>query len=132
MTTSTFSRFLQLMSLVFFGAGGMHLLFGLQAEVLLGTALSADTLTSPGLDSQNRFYGTSFMLYGVVLLLAAGDLERFAPVLKAALWLVFAAGLARLISVALLGWPAPLVTVLLALELLLPPPVLLWSARLLD
>ena len=127
-----FCRFLQLMSCAFFGAGAMHLALGLNAEVLLGTNLSPNTIESPGLDSQNRFYGTCFMVYGVILLFAAADLARYAPILRAALWLVFAAGMARFLSVALYGWPPPLIGVLFALELSLPPVALYWLSRLLD
>jgi len=118
--------FLRVMSLVFFAAGAMHLTMGLSADVSLGAEVSATTLRDAGLDSQNRFYGTCFMLYGVVLLYAATDLTRYLPILRAALWLLIAAGLARLLSVWLYGWPSVMINVLLALELLLPPLVLIW------
>src|SRR5262245_2634357 len=54
--------------MVFFAAGAMHLTMGLGADALLGANVSAQTLTDAGLDSQNLFYGVSFMLYGVLLI----------------------------------------------------------------
>ena len=110
--------------------GALHLVLGPGAEVLLGAQLPAEALADPVLDSQNRFYGVAFSVYGVLLFLAASDLERYGPVLKVLLWVFFAGGLARLVSIALVGWPPPLVLALTALELLPPPLLLLWLARL--
>lgn len=105
-------------------------MLGLGADLLLGVRVSAETLGSAGLDSQNRFYGAAFMLYGVLLLLIAKDLERYGPILRALLWVFWFAGAARAISVALFGWPPPLVGVLFAVELVVPPLLLVWHARL--
>ena len=110
--------------------GALHLVLGPGAEVLLGAQLPAEALADPVLDSQNRFYGVAFSVYGVLLFLAASDLERYGPVLKVLLWVFCAGGLARLVSIALAGWPPPLVLALTALELLPPPLLLLWLARL--
>jgi Ni/Fe-hydrogenase subunit HybB-like protein len=59
------------------------------AEVLLGAHVPADVLADPVLDSQNRFHGVAFTLYGVLLFLCATDLSRYAAVLRCPLawWL---------------------------------------------
>ena len=111
-------------------AGSLHVVFGLNADASLGAEISAQTLIDPSLDSQNRFYGGAFLLYGVLLLVIAANLEKYAFILKCLLWVFLVAGLARFISVALYGWPAPLVTVLFIAELVFPPVLLVWLAKL--
>jgi ribosomal protein S18 acetylase RimI-like enzyme len=129
-TPAVFANFLRLTSMVFFAAGAMHLTMGLGADALLGANVSAQTLTDAGLDSQNRFYGVSFMLYGVLLIIVASDMQRYAVILKSTMWVLCAAGLARLIPVWLYGWPPVLIGLLLIGELTVPPLVLLWFAKL--
>jgi Domain of unknown function (DUF4345) len=107
----------------------LHLAFGLNAEVLLGAAVPAQVLAEPTLNSQNRFYGVAFALYGVVLYLCARDLRRYESFFKAAVWVFFFGGVARLVSWATHGAPAPLVIVLAASELLIPPLLLVWYAK---
>jgi hypothetical protein len=43
----------------------LHLTLGVGADVLLGANLSPAALADPALDSQNRFYGVAFSVYGV-------------------------------------------------------------------
>jgi Domain of unknown function (DUF4345) len=88
-------------------------------------------MADPALSSQNRFYGVAFSLYGVLLLICAGNVVKYQTILRAALWVFFAAGIARFIAMATHGLPPPLVLALLASELLLPPLLLFWLARVL-
>lgn len=117
---------LRILGPAFVVAGSIHLVFGVAGESLLGAQLSAASIADPVLDSQNRFYGTAFTLYGFLLLLCAQDLARYAPVLKLTLWVFFAAGVARLVAVWFTGWPSLLVVVLLVIELVLPVVLLVW------
>ncbi len=119
---------LKLIAPVFVVVGALHLTLGLGADAMLGARVPDAALGDAGLDSQNRFYGVAFTLYGVLMYLAATDLERYAPVLRALLWVFFAAGAARLVSIATHGLPPPLIVALIASELLLPP-LLLWWLR---
>ena len=128
--TGLLPNFLRGAALLFLGAGGIHVALGLQADLLLGAGVSELTQLDPGLDSQNRFYGGSFMAYGVLLWLSASDLRRYAPVVRILLWVLLGAGLVRFISVWKFGWPPPLIGVLFALEILVPPAVLVWLGRL--
>jgi Domain of unknown function (DUF4345) len=50
-------------------------------------------------------------------------------VLRCVLWVFFAAGIARLVSVAIHGLPPPLVLALLVSELTIPPVLVLWLNR---
>jgi hypothetical protein len=125
----TLALFLKVCAPIFVLVGALHLLLGLGADALLGANVPPKALADPGLDSQNRFYGTSFMLYGVLLFLCSTDLARYATVLRCLLWVFFAAGLARLVSILVYGFPPPLIIALLFSELLGPPLIVWWFSR---
>ena len=116
---------LKLLAPVFFIVGALHLVLGLGADALLGAKISPEAMTDPALDSQNRFYAVAFTLYGVLLFLCSTDIPKYATVLRCVLWVFFAAGLARFVSIALHGSPPPMIWLLLVGEVL-PPPLLAW------
>ncbi len=116
---------------VFGIVGALHLVLGVGADVLLGAKLPPEALADPVLNSQNRFYGVTFTLYGVLLYLCATNLQKYATILRCVLWVFFAGGLARVVSMATHGVPPPLVLVLLVSELLLPPLLHFWLSRVL-
>lgn len=120
---------LKLVAPVFVLAGMLHLVLGVGADVLLGANIPTEAVGDPALDSQNRFYGVAFTLYGVLLWVCASDLPKYATVLRCIFWVFFVAGLARLVSFAIYGPPPPLVLTLLASELVLPPVLALWLRR---
>lgn len=126
---SALSNLLKVVAPIFILISTMHLLLGPEADVMLGANLSQQSLADPVLDSQNRFYGVVFALYGVLLFLCATNIVKYATVLRCLLWTFFAGGLARLISIAVAGMPTLLVIGLMALELLLPPLLLWWLSR---
>lgn len=128
--TGLLPLFLRSAAVLFLAAGGLHVALGLQADVLLGAMVSTETQIDAGLDSQNRFYGGCFMAYGLLLWLSAADLKRYAPVVRTLLWVLLGAGLVRFISVWKFGWPPFYIGVLFALEVGIPPLVLIWLGRL--
>lgn len=104
----------------------LHLFLGLRADAMLGSPVPAEIAAEPSFDSQNRFYGVTFSLLGVVLLIAAGDVTRYAPMIVAALGVLLVAGIGRVIAWVLHGAPAkPLIGILVA-DLVLPPVYLVW------
>ncbi len=121
--------FLRVMAISILLAGSSHLLLGVGAEALLGAKLSAQTLAEPSLNSQNRFYGTSYMLYGILLWVCTWDMDRYALIFRILLLMTFAAGFTRIISALLHGWPSPTIIALAVSELLLPPVVFWWQKR---
>lgn len=125
-SSNLLTYFLRATSAVFVLAGTMHVTLGLGADQMLGAQVSSQSMMDAGLDSQNRFYGATFTLYGVIFFMAASNLARYLPLLKATVWVFFIAGLVRFISVWIYGWPPPLVAALFAAEVLLPPFLLLW------
>ena len=116
------SIFLRLLAPVFLAVAALHLVLGIQADAMLGTVVTPEMAREPSLASQNRFYG-------VVMFLCAGDLRRYAPILRALLVVFFCAGLARFVAWATLGPPAPMVVGLLVSELVLPPVLGWWLRR---
>ena len=125
----TLATFLKLLSPIFVLVGGLHLALGVQADVMLGAELGVDALSDPVLDSQNRFYGVAFSAYGFLMYLCATDIPKYQSVLRVLLWVFFAAGVARIVSITLHGLPSPMVVVLLVTELVLPPVCALWLKR---
>ena len=124
------SLILKLIAPAFLVVSALHLFLGLGADVMLGAQLSAAVVSDPVLDSQNRFYGVAFGLYGVLLYLCATDIARYGLVLRCTLAMFFFAGLARLVSLALYGVPSALVLTLLLIELVGPIVLWFWHARL--
>ena len=120
---------LKLVAPIFFIVGALHLTLGLGADALLGAKVSTEAMADAALDSQNRFYGVAFTLYGVLLFLCSTDIRKYATVLRCVLWVFFAAGLARIVSIATHGFPPPLVIALLVGELLPPPLMAYWLSR---
>ena len=117
---------LKLLSPVFVLVGLIHLALGPEAEVLLGAELSPQSLADPVLDSQNRFYGVTFTVFGFLLYLCATDIHKYAAVFYICIWVIFAGGVARLISMAAAGIPSGFVIALLAVEILAPVLLTLW------
>ncbi len=105
--------------------GFLHIVLGPQADVLLGAQASPESLSDPTLDSQNRFYGAAFLLYAAVFIHCSSDMVRYRTLLSMAMCLIFLGGLARLVSVAVVGWPSHPTIALLVAELVVPVPVLL-------
>lgn len=120
---------LRFMAITIVLAGSSHLLLGVGAEVLLGAQLSAEIRAEPSLNSQNRFYGTSYMIYGILLWLCTRDMARYTVVFRILLLMTFFAGLTRILSVILHGWPSSTIIALALGELFLPPIVFLWQRR---
>jgi Domain of unknown function (DUF4345) len=118
---------LRIAALACVGAGLTHALLGVSGDWIIGVE-PANPINS-SLDSQNRFYGAAFLLYGLLLWIGAGDVKRFAPILKAVFGIMFLAGCARGLAVLAHGWPSTQIIVLWASELVLPPIMWIWLDR---
>ena len=117
---------LKIIAPIFIVVGVLHLVLGVGADVLLGAKLPVQALADPVLDSQNRFYAISFTIYGALFYLAATDLARYNVMLRVLLAVFFAAGLARIVSIFVVGMPSIAVLFLLATEVILPPALIVW------
>jgi Domain of unknown function (DUF4345) len=118
------SLVLRLTGVICIAVALLHGMLGVSGDGVLG--IGVPSLIDPSLDSQNRFYGVAFGLYGVLLWMGGGDVRRYARVLKAIFVLMFLAGVARGLAVVAHGWPTPQIIGLWASELILPPLLWLW------
>jgi hypothetical protein len=120
---------LKLMGVAIVGIAAIHVVLGPGADLMLGSGLSKQSRVDPSTDSQNRFYGAAFALYGLLLFYCSGDIVKYRPVLLICIGTFFVAGLARLVSVLQTGWPSTAIVGLLAIEPVLPPLLILWLRR---
>lgn len=109
-------------------AGLSHVALGLGADAALG-ANPGEAMLEASLDSQNRFYGMTFTVYGALTWLFTTDTARYGTMFRTLMVIFFLGGLARLLSIAIHGMPSPMVCGLAVSELLLPPIFLFWQAR---
>lgn len=76
------------------------------------------------MDSEDRFYATLFLGFGLAHVWAARDLAHRSGLVLAMQATFFVGGLARIVSVLAVGMPIPLFVFLGGLELVIPP--LVW------
>lgn len=110
------------------------LLFGAVCCAIALTHIALGPAAIPGalpvnatMDSEDRFYATLFLGFGLALIWCSRDLRLRSRTFAVLLLVFFAGGCARLISAALVGLPSTLFIVLGAIELLLP--LLLWAVH---
>jgi Domain of unknown function (DUF4345) len=120
---------LRILSVAFIAVAALHLVFGMQADAMLGAPVTPEMASEPSFDSQNRFYGITFSLLGVALLISATDLRRYEAIVVATLGVLFAAGIARVIAWAIHGAPSPVIMGIVCADLLLPPLLYFWLKR---
>lgn len=80
-------------------------------------------------DSEFRFTNSFWWVAGLLVWWSVPRVERATTVLRMTLGAAFVGGLARLIAVAVSGWPHPVFIGALAIELVIVPLVLWWQAR---
>ena len=126
---NSISIVLKIMAPLFVAVGALHLVLGLNAEILLGAELKSATITNPALDSQNRFYGVAFSVYGVLFYVCSRDISKYTTIIYSLLWVFFAAGISRFVSIALYGFPPTLMGILLIIEITFPLVLIMWLHR---
>lgn len=122
-----------LLGLSAIGIGAMIFLLGpaLTADAFAGalhaiaqTPARVDGLDGANIDSELRFYAVLWLAYGFLALWVAQALEARLVWLRIMLLVFFAGGVGRALSHFALGAPHPLFSVLMWVELLLPPALL--------
>jgi len=126
---NTYQVTLKVLSIAIVGISLIHITLGVSSETLLGSGISAASLTDPNLDSQNRFYGAAFALFAVVFWFCSTDLLRYEKLLKLSFCIFFLGGVSRLISILVVGLPSNEVVLLTAIEIIGPPGMYLWLYR---
>ncbi|MEO5866763.1 MAG: DUF4345 domain-containing protein [Sphingomonas sp.] len=104
------------------------ILFGLICAVIAAghiaigqRAIPGGVVTNATMDSEDRFFATLFLCFGLAVIWCARDLGGRDGMLRALLAAFFAGGIARLVSLVAVGPPSGLFLFLGALELALPP-----------
>lgn len=123
---------LKVLSLGILGIALIHITLGISSETLLGSGVSTRSLADPNLDSQNRFYGATFALFTVVFWLGSTDLVKYRLLLIGGFAVFFVGGLARIVSMIVVGQPSEAVILLTAIEIVGPPGMYLWLNHVLD
>jgi hypothetical protein len=120
---------LRVLAVAFIATSLLHFFFGHYADAMVGAPVSPEIAANPSLDSQNRFYGVTFSLLGVALIISSTDLRRYQPIISGTLGVLFMAGIARVLAWVLHGAPSSIIIVILIADLLLPPLFYFWLKR---
>jgi hypothetical protein len=80
-------------------------------------------------DSEYRFTNAFWFTAGLAVWWSVTRIDRATMVLRVTLGAAFLGGLARLLAVAVSGWPHPVFLGALGVELVLVPVLVLWQAK---
>lgn len=99
-------------------------------SIVLGSAIvPGGDGTAPSVESELRFYAAWWFGAGLLLLHLAPRLDERAAEFRGVCAVLFLGGVARVLGIADAGAPHWSLLVLMALELLLPPVLVLWHLR---
>lgn len=99
------------------------------AHIALGPASIPGSIpVNATMDSEDRFYASLFLGFGLAHVWAARDLAARSGIVLALQATFFAGGLARIVSMLAVGPPVALFVLLGALELAIPP-LVWWSLK---
>lgn len=105
--------------------GGIAAVLIALSHIALGPAsIPGSVPVNATMDSEDRFYATLFLGFGLTLLWCVGSIERRSKVIRFLVALFFLGGCVRIISMMLVGPPNLFFQAMTAVELLLPP--LIW------
>ena len=102
--------------------GLVHIAFG-------PTAIPGSVPVNATMDSEDRFYATLFVGFGVAIVWASSNLAARSGAFLSLLAVFFCGGVARIVSAIAVGPPSPLFVFLGSLELILPPLMWVWHRR---
>jgi hypothetical protein len=117
-----FQGFLVLFGVVVIGISLAHLAVG--PDAIIG-----GSVVDPTSDGEDRFFAGMFLCYGLAVLWCARDVQHkrgYVNLLAAAM---LVGGIGRLLAVILAGAPHPFYIAMLAVELGLPPLIMLAAKR---
>src|SRR5262245_36685936 len=93
---------------VVLSAGGVSAILIALLHVFIGPAcIPGSVPVNATMDSEDRFYATLFMAYGVALLWCVNEVEKKARPVKLLALVFFLGGLARIVSMLAAGLPHP-------------------------
>lgn len=102
---------------------------GMTHIVLGPSSIPGSVPVNATMDSEDRFYATLFVGFGLTLLWCAIDLGARRGAFLWLLAIFFAGGLSRIVSMTHVGLPHPLFVFLTGVELIMPVGLWLWLNR---
>jgi hypothetical protein len=103
------------------GIGGISAVLVALIHIALGpSSIPGSVPVNATMDSEDRFYATIFLAFGIALLWCVEEVERKSQVVYFLALTFFVAGLARIVSMVIVGMPHPFFLAMTALELCLP------------
>ena len=109
--------------------GTVATLAGLDTVVRGARSILGEGTANAPVESELRFYSAFYVGYGLTVLRVADRADRDAAAVRAVAGTLFLAGLARAGGWAAAGRPTPLQRALLGIELVAPPVLTAWQAR---
>jgi len=109
--------------------GAVPVATGLLAIVGGPTVAPGGGPTTPSIDSEYRFVNVFWLAGGLVLWWTLRRASERALVTRVVLVIAATGGIARLISVLVVGWPHPVFVGTIGLELVVVPLVIWWHSR---
>ena len=114
---------------LFYAGGGVATTAGLHSVVKGARSLPAQDAANASIESELRFYAAFYVAYGLALLRTAPRADADDGAVRALAGALFLAGLARAGGWLAAGPPHRLQRALLALELAIPPTMVVWQSR---
>ena len=117
---------------IIIGTGGVAAILIALLHLVLGPASIPGSIpVNATMDSEDRFYATIFLAYGLSLIWCVKGIESKKQVVWFLVLTFFAGGIARIISMIAVGLPHPFFVAMTVLELGLPIIVfvMLWRLR---
>lgn len=100
------------------------------AHIILGPdAIPGAVPVNATMDNQDRFFAALFLAYGVAILWCLKGWRSRLPEIRALVAILFVGGLARLVSIAIVGLPHPFYVTMTIVELVLPLAVVWLTTR---
>jgi hypothetical protein len=109
--------------------GAVPVATGLLAIIGGPTVAPGGGAVPPSIDSEYRFVNVFWLAAGLILWWTLRRAAERALVTRVALVIAASGGIARLISVLVVGWPHPVFIATLVLELVIVPLVIWWHSR---
>ncbi len=119
---------LKVLSVIIVSIGLLKVVLGTNGDRLLDPRIPKSTAEIPSIDSQVRFYGGAFTVFGVLLWICSNDMTRYSTIFTTLLVVFFFAGCARIPSMVLRGRPSVVILGLFAIEVIVPPLLLWWNS----
>lgn len=119
----------RLLSGVLYVGGAVPIVTGVFAVLTGAEGMPGQNEASASVESELRFFAVFWIAFGAAVVWAAPRVARETSLVRALMAVLFLGGLARAIAWAAEGRPHGLFIALMAIELVLPPVIVLWQSR---